>query len=111
MILVLTQWHKENPNFWCALDMNTRELLDTDCELTTLVERTKDMDVVYVKNWTRLGRNRNTEDELPYMPSYPDISLGVKGCGVKDPRVLCRQMFCPDCKNKPRGGDAVTCKR
>lgn len=61
MMIEITEWHRKNPNYWCALDKNTNEVIDTDCDLIALAER---MDAegkmpVFCKNWSR-PFNQNT---------------------------------------------------
>jgi len=54
MHIVLTEWHKVNPNHWCYIDKDTHDLLAHDKNLKALSEKVKHYkDGVFCKNWTR----------------------------------------------------------
>lgn len=53
---VITKWHEENPNDWCAIsrEKDGKLLYDRDMSLVALAARIKErgIEVVYTKAWT-----------------------------------------------------------
>lgn len=57
MIFEYTEWHRTNPNYWCAIDRITHKLIGADCDLSKLAEyideKNLNDEVVFCRNWTR----------------------------------------------------------
>lgn len=57
MNFTLTDWHWKNPNYWCAVDKQTNELIAAHIELGELdkylVGKGITEKVVYCRNWSR----------------------------------------------------------